>query len=47
LSARKIDARDAEWIAYLVRYGLIAKKLREMRELLRYRPPADGGASGS
>ena len=40
---RKTDLKDAEWIADLVRHGLIAKSfvpprpLREMRELLRYR----------
>ena len=40
---RKTDVKDAEWIADLVRHGLIAKSfvpprpLREMRELLRYR----------
>src|SRR5271165_6545499 len=39
---RKTDVKDAEWIADLVRHGLIAKSfvpprpLREMRELLRY-----------
>ena len=41
---RKTDVKDAEWIAELVRHGLIAKSfvparpLRELRELLRYRP---------
>ena len=40
---RKTDVKDAEWIADLVRHGLIAKSfvpphpLRELRELLRYR----------
>ena len=40
---RKTDVKDAEWIADLIRHGLIAKSfvpprpLREMRELLRYR----------
>ena len=40
---RKTDVKDSEWIADLVRHGLIAKSfvppqpLREMRELLRYR----------
>ena len=40
---RKTDVKDAEWVADLVRHGLIAKSfvpprpLREMRELLRYR----------
>src|SRR5690349_22637595 len=40
---RKTDVKDAEWIAELVRHGLIAKSfvppppLRELRELLRYR----------
>jgi transposase len=40
---RKTDVRDSEWIADLVRHGLIAKSfvppkpLRELRELLRYR----------
>ena len=38
---RKTDVKDAEWIADLVRHGLIAKSfvpshpLRELRELLR------------
>ena len=38
-----VDALNSEWIADLVRHGLIAKSfvpprpLREMRELLRYR----------
>jgi transposase len=40
---RKTDVKDSEWIADLVRHGLIAKSfvpprpLRQMRELLRYR----------
>src|SRR6266853_1380862 len=40
---RKTDVKDAEWIADLVRHGLIAKSfvppkpLRELREMLRYR----------
>jgi hypothetical protein len=40
---RKTDVKDVEWIADLVRHGLIAKSfvpprpLRETRELLRYR----------
>ena len=40
---RKTEVKDAEWIADLVRHGLIAKSfvpprpLRELRELLRYR----------
>ena len=40
---RKTDVRDAEWIADLVRHGLMAKsyvpdaRLRELRDLLRYR----------
>ena len=40
---RKTDVKDAEWIANLVRHGLIAKSFvppapqRELRELLRYR----------
>jgi transposase len=40
---RKTDVKDAEWIADLVRHGLIAKSfvpprpLRELRELVRYR----------
>ena len=44
---RKTDVKDAEWVADLVRHGLIAKSfvpprpLREMRELLRYRRPAE------
>jgi hypothetical protein len=39
----KTDVKDAEWIADLVRHGLVAKSfvpprpLRELRELLRYR----------
>jgi transposase len=40
---RKTDVKDAEWIAELVRYGLIppsfvpARPLRTLRDLLRYR----------
>jgi transposase len=40
---RKTDVKDAEWIADLVRHGLVAKSfvppkpLRELRDLLRYR----------
>lgn len=40
---RKTDVKDSEWIARLVRHGLIRpsfippKPLRELRELLRYR----------
>jgi transposase len=40
---RKTDVKDSEWIADLVRHGLVAKSfvppkpLRELRELLRYR----------
>lgn len=40
---RKTDVKDAEWIASLLRHGLIAKSfvpppaMRELRELLRYR----------
>jgi len=40
---RKTDVRDSEWIADLVRHGLIAKSfvppkpIRELRNLLRYR----------
>src|SRR3954462_1493220 len=40
---RKTDVKDAEWIADLVRHGLIAKSfvppapLRELRDLVRYR----------
>jgi transposase len=40
---RKTDVKDAEWIADLLRHGLIAKSfvppkpLRELRDLLRYR----------
>src|SRR5438045_4898716 len=40
---RKTDVKDAEWIADLVRHGLIANSfvppppLRELRELVRYR----------
>lgn len=40
---RKTDVRDSEWIAELVRHGLIAKSfvppkpIRELRDVLRYR----------
>jgi transposase len=40
---RKTDVKDAEWIAQLVRHGLIAKNfvpppaIRDLRELLRHR----------
>ncbi len=40
---RKTDVKDSEWIADLVRHGLVArsfvppKPIREMRDLLRYR----------
>jgi transposase len=40
---RKTDVRDAEWIAQLVRHGLIAKSfvpppaIRDLRELVRHR----------
>lgn len=40
---RKTDIKDAEWLANLVRHGLIAKSfvppkpIRELRDLLRYR----------
>lgn len=40
---RKTDVKDSEWIAELVRYGLISKsfvppaEFRELRDLLRYR----------
>jgi transposase len=40
---RKTDVRDAEWIAKLLRHGLIARSfvpppaIRELRDLLRYR----------
>jgi transposase len=40
---RKTDVKDSEWLAHLVRHGLIRpsfvppKPLRELRELLRYR----------
>src|SRR5215218_6546327 len=40
---RKTDVKDAEWIAQLVRYGLVAKSfvpppaIRDLRELVRYR----------
>ena len=43
MPGRKTDVKDAEWIAELVRHGLIAKSfvppppLRELRDLLRYR----------
>jgi transposase len=40
---RKTDMKDAEWIAHLIRLGLVArsfvppKPIRELRDLLRYR----------
>ena len=40
---RKTDVKDAEWIADLIRHGLVAKSfvpnapMRELRDLLRYR----------
>jgi len=40
---RKTDVKDAEWLAHLLRHGLIAKSfvppppLRDLRDLLRYR----------
>jgi transposase len=40
---RKTDVKDAEWIAQLVRYGLVAKSfvpppaIRDLRELVRHR----------
>jgi transposase len=40
---RKTDMRDAEWIAHLIRMGVVArsfvppKPIRELRDLLRYR----------
>lgn len=40
---RKTDVKDAEWIAQLVRHGLVAKSfvpppaVRDLRELMRYR----------
>lgn len=40
---RKTDMKDAEWIAHLIRFGLVSrsfippKPLRDMRDLLRYR----------
>ena len=43
MPGRKTDVKDGEWIADLVRHGLIAKSfvppkpLRELRDLLRYR----------
>src|SRR5258707_11271411 len=43
LPGRKTDVKDAEWIADLVRHGLVAKSFvppqpqRDLRELLRYR----------
>ena len=43
MPGRKTDVKDAEWIADLVRHGLIAKSfvpprpLRELRDLLHYR----------
>ena len=48
---RKTDVKDAEWIADLVRHGLIAKSyvpprpLRELRELAAL-PPQAGGEPG-
>ncbi len=41
--ARQTDVKDSEWIADLLRHGLIAKSfvppkpIRELRDLLRYR----------
>jgi hypothetical protein len=49
---RKTDVKDSEWIADLVRHGLIAKSfvpprpLRELRELLRYRRKTGGEPGG-
>lgn len=43
LAGRKTDVQDAEWIADLLRYGLLkgsfipSTKLRELRDLTRYR----------
>src|SRR5208337_702950 len=43
VAGRKTDVKDSEWIADLVRHGLIAKSfvpprpLRDLRDLLRYR----------
>jgi transposase len=49
---RKTDVKDSEWIADLLRHGLIArsfvppKPIRELRDLLRYRRKlVEGGAS--
>jgi len=49
---RKTDVKDSEWIADLLRHGLIRKSfvppqpLRELRDLLRYRRKlVEGGAS--
>jgi len=48
---RKTDVKDAEWIADLLRHGLIAKSfvpphaLRELRELVRYRRKVVEGRS--
>jgi transposase len=48
---RKTDVKDAEWIANLLRHGLIAKSfvpppaMRELRELLRYRRKVVEGRS--
>jgi transposase len=49
---RKTDVKDAEWIAELVRHGLIAKSfvppkpIRELRDLLRYHRKLVGVRSG-
>ena len=49
---RKTDVKDAEWIADLVRHGLIAKSFvppapqRELRELLALSPQAGGEPGG-
>ena len=50
LSVIKTDVKDSEWIADLVRHGLIAKSfvpprpLRELREQLALPPQAGQGA---
>jgi transposase len=49
---RKTDAKDSEWIADLLRHGLIAKSfvppkpIRELRELMRYRRKVLNARSG-
>ena len=49
---RKTDAKDSEWIADLLRHGLIAKSfvppkpIRELRDLMRYRRKLVNARSG-